>query len=151
MNFPFKEVACDASIIIELMLSGANSSLFQSISKEEIIPLTTILAITETEYILCRKLGKEIAFDKIQNLISSNYFEIINLDDLHKEASLLKCNHSISLPDCFILALAKEKQAPAFFAFKEEELTKQIKTKPFDIDIFFLEDLNKSAQKKNKK
>ncbi len=144
MTFPFKEVVCDASIIIELLLSDAKSSLFQSISKQEIIPFTTILAITETEYILCRKLGKEIAFDKVQNLIGSNYFEIVNLDELHEEASLLKCNRSISLPDCFIIALAKEKHAPAFFAFKEEELTTQIKIKPFDIQIFFLEDLNLS-------
>ncbi len=142
MTFPFKEVTCDASIIIELVLSGTDSALFQSISKQEIFPFTTILAITEAEYILCRKLGKKTAFDKIQNLTSSNYFEIINLDDIHKEASLLKCHRSISLPDCFIIALAKEKKTPALFAYKEEELIKQLKTKPFDIQILFLEDLN---------
>ncbi|TFF86492.1 MAG: hypothetical protein EU551_01330 [Promethearchaeota archaeon] len=141
MSQPFKEVVFDGGSIIELLLSGEKSILFKKILKNEIIPMTTSLAIIETEYILCRKIGIKKAFEKVDNLIQSNYIDIHSLDLFSRDISILKCHNPIPLPDCATIALATKNNIPALFARKEEELKKPIKNKAFSIEIFFLEDL----------
>ena len=141
MTFPFKKVAFDGGAMIALLLSGDESDLFKNISDEKIIPSTTNLAIIETEYILCRKLGKEKAFEKTDNLLSSNYFKVFSLDSLLRDISVLKCFNPIALPDCATIALAIKNKIPALFAKKESELIAQLNKKKFEIEIYFLEDL----------
>ncbi len=141
MKFPFKKVVFDGGAMIELLLSGDESELFKNIVNEKIIPSTTILAIIETEYILCRKLGKEKAFKKTVNLLSSNYFEVFSLDSLSREISVLKCENPIALPDCATIALAIKNNIPALFAKKESELMAQLNKKKFETEIYFLEDI----------
>jgi predicted nucleic acid-binding protein len=141
MRVPFKEVVLDGGCVIELLLSGEESELFKNMLNENIVSMTTSLAIMETEYILCRKIGKEEAFEKVDNLIDSNYVNIQPLEHFSRDISLLKCNNAISVPDCATIALATKNKIPALFARKEEELKKPIETKAFKINIFFLEDL----------
>ena len=141
MTFPFKKVAFDGGAMIALLLSGDESDLFKNISDEKIILSTTNLAIIETEYILCRKLGKEKAFEKTDNLLSSNYFKVFSLDSLLRDISVLKCFNPIALPDCATIALAIKNKIPALFAKKESELIAQLNKKKFEIEIYFLEDL----------
>ena len=141
MKFPFKKVVFDGGAMIELLLSGDESELFKNIVNEKIIPSTTILAIIETEYILCRKLGKEKAFKKTDNLLSSNYFEVFSLDSISRDISILKCFNPIALPDCATIALAIKNNVPALFAKKESELIAQLEKKKFETEIYFLEDL----------
>jgi len=141
MTFPFKKVVFDGGAVIELLLSGDESELYKNIVAEKIIPSTTTLAIIETEYILCRKLGKDKAFEKTDNLLSSNYFKVISLDSLLRDISVLKCFNPIALPDCATIALAIKNNIPALFAKKESELIAQLDKKKFETEIYFLEDL----------
>ncbi|MHA1376971.1 MAG: hypothetical protein ACTSRG_01190 [Candidatus Helarchaeota archaeon] len=141
MKFPFKKVVFDGGAVIELLLSGDDSDLYQNIVDEKIIPLTTGLAIIESEYILCRKIGRTPAFEKVDSLLDSNYFNVIPLDNFLRDISIIKCFNPIALPDCATIALAVINQVPALFAKKESELVKQLDKKPFEIDIYFLEDL----------
>ena len=145
MKFPFKEVVFDGGVMIELLLSGDESELFKNIANEKIIPSTTILAIIEAEYILCRKLGKDKAFKKTDNLLSSNYFKVFSLDSLSRDIGILKCFNPIALPDCATIALAIKNNIPALFAKKESELIAQLDKKKFETDIYFLEDLLNSS------
>ncbi len=141
MKFPFKEVVFDGGAVIELLLSGEESELFKSILNDVIVPMTTNLAIIEAEYILCRKIGKEEAFKKVDNLIDSNFFNIQPIENFIRDISTLKCNNPIALPDCATIVLATNNKIPALFANKERELKKPIENKSFKIDIYFLEEL----------
>ena len=141
MKFPFEEAVFDGGAIIELLLSGDESELYRNIVDEKIIPSTTTLAIIETEYILCRKLGKDRAFIKTDNLLSSNYFKVFSLDSLLRDISVLKCFNPIALPDCATIALAIKNNIPALFAKKERELLAQLDKNKFESEIYFLEDL----------
>ncbi|MHA1756257.1 MAG: hypothetical protein ACTSVV_05765, partial [Promethearchaeota archaeon] len=139
MSAPFKEVVFDAGVIIDLLLSGEDSRLFKNILSNNIIPNATTLAIIEAEYILCRKLGKNIAFKKINNLLESNYIDIFPLENIRREISILKCNVPIALPDCATIALATKFKIPALFAKKEREMEKPLENNVFKIKIYFLE------------
>ncbi len=90
MKFPFKEVVFDGGSMIELLLSGNDSDLFKSILNDEIEPKTTNLAIIETQYILCRKIGMERVFEKVDNLIDSNFIEIQTLEQILKDIRYIK-------------------------------------------------------------
>ena len=140
MKFPFKEAVFDGGVIIELLLSGNESDLFKAIINNNIIPMTTSLAILEAEYILCRKIGRELAFEKVDNLIDSNFIKIELLENFLRDVSIIKCNIPIAIPDCATIALATMNKIPAVFAKKEEELKKPLEIKAFEIDLFFLED-----------
>ena len=50
-----------------------------------------------------------------------------------------KCERAISLPDCFILSLGKNKSLKALFAARERELAEEMMRRPFDVEIRFLE------------
>jgi hypothetical protein len=141
MKFPFNNVVIDGGVVIELLLSGKESDILNSIINEEIIPLATILAIIEAEYILCRKIGKDKAYKKINNLLNSQYIEVIPLDKFSRDISMLKCFNPIAVPDCATIALATKNKIPALFAKRESELLKQLEKRIFEIEIFFLEDL----------
>lgn len=142
MKFPFEKVVFDGGTIIELLLSGEDSELFKSILEGEVIPLTTTLAIIEAEYVLCRKIGKDTAFQKVDDLLDSKYFMVISIETFSREISTLKCLNPIAIPDCATIALAIKTDVPALFAKKERELDKQLEKKPFEIKVYFLEDLN---------
>ena len=141
MKFPFKKAVFDGGTIIELLLSGDESELYKKIVDEKLVPLTTTLAIIETEYILCRKIGKEKAFEKIDNLLHSNYLKVFSLDSFLRDISILKCFNPITLPDCATIALATKNSIPALFAKKEIEIVEQLDKKKFETDVYFLEDL----------
>ncbi|MHA1264651.1 MAG: PIN domain-containing protein [Candidatus Helarchaeota archaeon] len=140
MKFPFKEAVFDGGVIIELLLSGDETNLFKAIINNVLTPMTTSLAILEAEYILCRKIGRELAFEKVDNLIDSNFIKIEMLENFLRDVSIIKCNNPIAIPDCATIALATKNKIPAVFAKKEEELKKPLESKAFEIDLFFLED-----------
>jgi len=140
MKFPFNKVVFDGGVIIELLLSGDEFELFKNILTNDITPMATNLAILEAEYILCRKIGRERAFVKVDNLNDSNFINIESIENFLRDISILKCNNPIALPDCATIALATKNKIPALFAKKEEELKKPIEIRAFEIDLFFLED-----------
>jgi hypothetical protein len=140
-KYQFNEIACDAGVLIELVQEGMNLPLFQEINEGRVNPKVTILALTELQYILCRKIGTQKSEEKVSALIDSNYFEISFLNDLRSISSTLKCQRAISLPDCFTIALAITRSIPALFATREKELDREIKKKPFQVQILFLDEL----------
>jgi len=58
-------------------------------------------------------------------------------------AGAYKCGRTISLADCYVIAIAELQHATAVFARHENGLDEEIRRKPFDVSILFLEDLRK--------
>jgi hypothetical protein len=132
----------DASSLIELVFSTARGSkLMKLMIDEEIEVHATEVAIAELGYVLCRRVGKEEARNRIDKLLSSGYVAVESISPLIESASEYKCDRAISLPDCFSMSLAKRLSLPVLFAVREKELAKEIEKRPFDVEILFLEDL----------
>ena len=101
----------------------------------------TELAITELRYGLCRKLGWHQSNEKVNKLLASGYFTVEETSRLIDEAAKIKCKRAISLPDCFILALAHKIAGNALFARQEQELADEMEKKSFGNTLLFLEEL----------
>ena len=135
-------LAIDAGVIIELLFQSKAGIAIRNALLEEIIDAhTTEMAITEVKYILCRKFGWEESCKRVEKLLSSGYINVYRTDQLIDLAAKYKCERSISLADCFVLALAKKLGCKALFARREQELVKEMNRKKFDVEILFLEDL----------
>lgn len=141
MSLPFKEIVLDGGAIIEVLLLGNNSKLYIEIEQDNIIPTITTLGILEAEYILCRQLGKHVSIQKVDDLLASDYFEIIYFDTIRRKVSSLKCNNAIAIPDCATICAALEKNIPALFAKREKELDKVLENKSFEIPIYYINEL----------
>lgn len=135
-------VSLDASVLIEL-LSGTDLSrpVTAAIENDKLNPYTTHFALTETEYVLCRRHGVDKAREKVDKLIQSRVVEIVNVDQVMHEASRTKCARSIALGDCFTLALAEKLGGTALFAHLEDDLEKEMKKKAFPQRILFIESM----------
>jgi predicted nucleic acid-binding protein len=135
------KLAVDASALIELIYCEAlGQKLKQALENDLIEAWTTELALTELRYILCRKLGWPESSKRVNKLLASGYFKVEDTLKIMNEAAKLKCCRAVSLPDCFTIALAQKISGNALFARKEQDLTTEMQRKPFDIDVFFLED-----------
>jgi len=101
----------------------------------------SLLTIAETYYVLCRLEGQEFADEKLNQILSSRVIEIYNSLDLALETGRLKCQRTISLADCSCIATARHARAKAVFAFREEELVREMERKSFDVTVVFLQDM----------
>jgi len=102
---------------------------------------TTKLGLTETFYIICRKLGEIDAEKKTLDLVNSMLIQIYESESLHLGAGKIKCARSVSIADSYIIASALELNAKVVFARKEKEIVSEMRRKKFDVPILFLEDL----------
>ncbi len=93
----------------------------------------------EAEYILCREHGWDQANEKVEKLILSRALEIVEEERVLHEAARIKCERSIAIGDCHTIALAQKLNATAVFAHQEEDLAKEMKRKPFPVNVYFLE------------
>lgn len=139
-----KRLVYDSSVLIEMAYATKLGEIAKKLMKNYDI-YTTELAISETFYIICRKLGVEKAENKINNLLESGFIDVIPTPPI--EAGKIKCVRSISLADCYIIALAKILNATSVFAIKERELEREIKRMPFKMPVVFLEEL--AARQRN--
>lgn len=128
----------DSSVLVEMAYATKLGEIARELLEEH-DTYTTELAISETFYIICRKLGVEEAESKISNLLESGFIDVISIPPI--EAGKIKCVRSISLADCYIIALAKILNATSVFAIKEKELEREVKRTPFDVPVVFLEEL----------
>ncbi|MBO3753316.1 MAG: PIN domain-containing protein [Candidatus Brockarchaeota archaeon] len=110
----------------------------EAIKSETVYGNISELCVAEVGYVFCRKLGGREARVRIKNLLDSGYFFVHDDSELIEHAAEYKCKRSLSLADCFTLALAKKIDVPALFA--EAELIREISSEPFDVEILFLED-----------
>ena len=97
--------------------------------------------VSELFYILCRRRGEGFASEATEAFLKSGYVSVISSNELDIEAGRYKCERSVSLADCYVLALAKTMDITAVFAKKEDDLKKELTRKAFDVKILFLEDL----------
>jgi predicted nucleic acid-binding protein len=135
------DMVLDTSALIELLfLSPSGTELRKAILEEKIRAFVTDIALTEVKYILCRKLGKAESVSRMGNLMNSNFLEIEHASSLSDLAAEYKCERSLSLSDCFTLALGKYRNIPVLFARIESELAKEIRKKSFDVEVKFLKE-----------
>jgi len=134
-------LAIDTSALIELIYCEVlGQKLKNALESDMVEAWTTELAIAELKYILCRKLGWQESNERVNKLLASGYVKTEDTLTLINEASKTKCKRAISLPDCFTLALAQKIGGNALFARKEQDLTNEMKRKPFEVNILFLDD-----------
>ena len=135
------KLAIDTSALIELIYCDSlGQKLKKALEINAVEGYTTELAITELQYILCRKLGWQQSNERIKKLLASGYFTVEDTSRLIYQAAEIKCKRAISLPDCFTLALAHKISGNALFARQEQELADEMRKKPFDVDLLFLEE-----------
>jgi len=131
--------ALDGGVLIALAVGeAAASELKDEILKGETLAFCSELALAELEYILCRRLGWNVAEAKSRSLVESKVVGIIETSVIMHEAAKMKCERALSLPDCFTLALSKLYHCKAIFVRKEVEMEQAIEKKAFDVEIKFL-------------
>lgn len=109
------------------------------LSDSSITGYTCHFNLSEAEYILCRILGRVPARSKVDNLVRSNYITLTDAAKLYTNAAEIKCERALALGDCYTIANAKVTGSTALFAFREEELKREIKRQPFDVQMKFLQ------------
>ena len=135
-------IVFDTSTLLELIYSTEEGKkLKEALKSERVLGNTTEINIAELRYVLCRRVGEEESKRRVNALISSGYVMVHEISRLIDYASRYKCERSISLSDCFTLALAKKMEVPAVFARREEELLREMSREEFDVEILFLEDI----------
>ncbi len=129
----------DGGVLIALALGEEVArKLAEEITWGEVDAYTHELALTEMLYILCRKAGWATALEKKSQLAKSGLIHVIPTETLMEEAAKLKCERTLSLADCFTIALAKIFRCKALFVKPEKELEKEIKKKPLDVKVEYL-------------
>lgn len=134
-------LALDASALIELVFATRGGLKLQEALLEEVLDAhTTEIAITELRCILCRRLGARQGKERVEKLLASQCIMVEDVSELVETAADYKCRRAISLPDCFSISLAKKIASPVIFAKGEEDLAREIREHPFDVEILFLQD-----------
>jgi predicted nucleic acid-binding protein len=132
------KLAIDTSALIELIYCDSlGQKLKKALETDMVEAYTTELAITELRYVLCRKLGWQQSKERVEKLLDSGYFTVEDTSQLINEAAKIKCKRAMSLPDCFILALAHKIAGNALFAHQEQELADEMGKKSFDTSLYF--------------
>ena len=116
------DIVLDTSILIEIALATEEGKkLTELIIDEILVPYTTSLNITEALYVICRLFGMKEAEKRVNCIINSGYFNVVNSDSVSKSTAQCKCLFPISIIDCHTLALAKEYGIPVLFYKLEKE------------------------------
>jgi len=109
-------LAFDASVILELLYSTPQGSkLKEALKNETVHGNISELCVAEAGYVLRRKLGGEEARVRIRSLLESGYIFVHEDSELVEYATEYERKRNLSPADCFIPALAKKINAPAFF------------------------------------
>ena len=134
--------ALDSSILIEyLMGTKAGETLkkyFETLKPEETANCS-ILTICEIFYVLCRLRGAKFADEKINDMLKSQVLRVYKSTELAIQTGKIKCERTISLADASCIATAKLAKAKAVFAREEKEIVREMKRKPFEVEIVLLE------------
>ncbi|MCW4049898.1 MAG: hypothetical protein NWE89_09205 [Candidatus Bathyarchaeota archaeon] len=115
-------------------------ALLEDMLDNSVALVTHELAIVELRYVLCRRLGKDVAWAKVGNLLGSGYIIVEDASGLMDAAASVKCERRVSLPDCFTLALADRMRITALFASREAEIVREMERAPFSVELAFLEE-----------
>lgn len=137
----------DSGVLIEMLLGTPVGGMMSDslLSGSPITAYTCHFNLSEAEYILCRMLGRTQARSKVDNLVRSNYINLTDAGRLYANAAEIKCERALALGDCYTIANAKVTGSTALFAFREEELNREMEKKPFDVEIRFIESLPRTG------
>mgnify|MGYP000279967314 CR=1 FL=1 len=134
-------LAVDSSVLIEMIYGTPQGTWFKDLLKSGAVEVfVSEVAITELRYVICRRYGWDVSAERVDKLLRSGYLHVQETSFLIEEAAKIKCKRAISLADCFCIALARRLACKALFAKREEDLVREMRRKPFDVEILFLED-----------
>ncbi|RDE17404.1 MAG: hypothetical protein C4K49_02995 [Candidatus Thorarchaeota archaeon] len=120
-------VALDAGVLIALATGESSAkTVAERIADGESTFVCTELALCELSYTLCRRLGWEKAWRRIDSLVKSSSITVVPSQMLWSEAAKIKCDARIALPECFTLAAGNITNGRALFARRERELVDAI-------------------------
>jgi hypothetical protein len=134
-------IVIDTSSLIEILENTKMGKIFFEIifEKSHIKKyLLSPLVETELKYVFCRKYDFNEANNKINEFLKN--FIIWKEELLRNEAAKLKCKYSISLANCYSIALAKMEDIPVYIK-KEKEIEKIIKKLSIEVKINYIDDL----------
>lgn len=135
----------DSSVLIAYFLGEPAGQ----VANEEIFATTrkdlhcSHLALAETFYILCRSRGRAFAAESMGTLERTGYLKPYASTDLDYAAAAYKCERNLPLADCYVLALARKAEGTATFARKESDLATEERKRPFDVNLLFLQDIQR--------
>jgi predicted nucleic acid-binding protein len=135
-------LSIDSGVVLAYFLGEALGELVRSaiLPPKDRTVFCSRTAVSELFYILCRRRGNTFASEAVENFLRTNYVSILSSDEIDIEAGRYKCSRTISLADCYVLAIAKVQNASAVFAQKEAEIAKELYRRPFDVKLLFLEE-----------
>jgi len=130
-----KAVVVDAGVLTLHFINDLRvEQYFCSLDDGRIAGYVTGVNLAEFYYKTCQKLGRQTA-DTWYYQIKRTRLQIVHDDDLTRSAGLEKCRQplSLSLADCFALALAKREKALLLTTDGELMKVKEIEVKFFEV------------------
>jgi len=130
-----KAVVVDAGLLTLHFIDDLRvEEYFYSLDDGRIAGYVTGVYLAEFYYKTCQKLGRQTA-DTWYYQIKRTRLQIVHDDDLTRSAGLEKCRQplSLSLADCFALALAKREKALLLTTDRELSKVREIEVKFFEV------------------
>jgi len=130
-----KAIVIDAGVLTLHFIDDPRvEEYFNSIDNERVSGYISSVNLAESYYKTCQKIGRQTA-DTRYYQIKRTHLQIVHDDDLTRNAGLEKCRQtlSLSLADCFALALAKKEKALLLTTDKELSKVKETEVKFFEV------------------
>ena len=130
-----KAVVVDAGVLTLHFIDDSRvEEYFSGIDDERVSGYISNVNVAEFYYKTCQKIGRQTA-DTRYYQIKRTQLQIVHDDDLTRNAGLEKCRQplSLSLADCFALALAKREKALLLTTDKELSKVREVEVKFFEV------------------
>ncbi len=130
-----KAVVIDAGVLTLHFIGDPRvDEYFNAIDDERTSGYISGINLSEFYYKTCQKIGRQTA-DARYYQIRRTRLQIVHDDDLTRDAGLEKCRQplSLSLADCFALALTKREKALLLTTDKELAKAGEIEVKYFEV------------------
>ena len=140
-------LSIDSGVVLAYLLGEESGQIARDeiLSREKGVYVSRV-AVSELFYVLCRRRGERYAREVVEVLLAGGRPAVASSDEVDIEAGRYKCGRSVSLADCYVLAVAKVLKAAAVFGKREDDLARELRRKPFDVDVVFLEDLTRRGR-----
>ena len=130
-----KAVVVDAGVLTLHFIDDQRvEEYFSDVDDERTSGYISNVNLAEFYYKTCQKLGRQTA-DARYYQIKRTRLQVVQDDDLTRSAGLEKCRQplSLSLADCFALALAKREKALLLTTDKELSKVREVEVKFFEV------------------
>jgi hypothetical protein len=99
------------------LLDSSLREYFRTLTRDETVS-SSLFALSEMFYVLCRLKGPEFAREKTRDILASTVVGVSNSTEFALQTGKLKFERTISLSDCSCLATARLNKAKAVFRFR---------------------------------